>query len=78
MEMPFETKLQLEEMEKLIKEIQFKYMESARKECEPLIKAITSIYSMYPKPLMVSMEQLSAMAHFIQPPTTERGEDGKK
>lgn len=53
MDMPETVKADIENLEKIIKEINFRYQEQARRDCEPYIKAITSMRSLYPQPFFV-------------------------
>lgn len=54
MEMPFETRLHLEQLENIIKEICARNHAQTMREIEPYTKAISSIRSMYPPTILLS------------------------
>ena len=59
MEMPFETRQQLEQLENIVKEICARNQEQTMREIEPYINAISSIRMMYPNPLFIPLDMIT-------------------
>lgn len=54
MEMPFETRQKLEQLENIVKEICARNQEQTMREIKPYINVISSIRMMYPQPTLLS------------------------
>lgn len=54
MEMPPETRQQLEQLEQIVKEICARSHEQTMREIRPYTDAISSIRMMYPQPILIS------------------------
>jgi hypothetical protein len=61
MEMPEETKLTLQTLERRVHEIHYMYMEEAKKQAKPYIDMIMDIRAMYPTPIIFTEEMLESM-----------------
>ena len=58
MEMPFEIREQLNQLEEIVKRIHFEHIEQLRRNVEPYVREIALINSLYPQPLLVTDLQM--------------------
>lgn len=61
MEMPYETKQQLHELERRIDEINKRHLDQARLEAKPLMETVIRIHNMYPSPILMTQDMINSL-----------------